>query len=335
MVNIQSPDAESTFYRSRVFARILIVLGLVVIMLFWVLVPSVQSNIAATIFGGVLIGSGVAILLTKTAAKAHMITRITIIIATCLIALAEIFSQETIGVAWLFYLIWPPMALLILRDVGSFKFVTILSTILLIGIPLVGLLQLLPITLIVPAPVLWIYWIVTCAIFATLNTMIFFIWRDEQKARTETNQTMTALNSAYADVQERNQRISEALERQQLLQSQVEELQVPLIKLGHNVELLPLIGTLDAQRLHHTLAVVPAELHERRVNHLVVDLTGGSFVDPDHLRYIDALVQTTRLLGIRTTITGISAELARTIAAHSESALLEHSGRLEQLIVPV
>ncbi len=96
-------------------------------------------------------------------------------------------------------------------------------------------------------------------------------------------------------------------------QAAVRELSTPVIRVHDRVLLLPLVGTIDSQRAHQIMETVLVRVSDDQAKALILDIAGVPVVDTkvaDHLLKTTAAV---RLLGAETILTGISAQVARTI----------------------
>jgi rsbT co-antagonist protein RsbR len=96
-------------------------------------------------------------------------------------------------------------------------------------------------------------------------------------------------------------------------QAAIRELSTPVIKVHDRVLLLPLIGTIDSQRALQVMETVLVRVTEEQAKVLILDIAGVPVVDTavaDHLLKTTAAV---RLIGAQTILTGISAQVARTI----------------------
>jgi rsbT co-antagonist protein RsbR len=96
-------------------------------------------------------------------------------------------------------------------------------------------------------------------------------------------------------------------------QAAIRELSTPVIRVHDHVLLLPLIGTIDSQRAQQVMEAVLTRVVEEQAQAIIIDIAGVPVVDTrvaDHLLKTAAAV---RLLGARTILTGISAQVARTI----------------------
>lgn len=96
-------------------------------------------------------------------------------------------------------------------------------------------------------------------------------------------------------------------------QAAIRELSTPVIKVHDNVLLLPLVGAIDSQRAQQVMETVLIRVIEEKAKAIIIDIAGVPVVDTkvaDHLLKTTAAV---RLVGAQTILTGISAQVARTI----------------------
>jgi rsbT co-antagonist protein RsbR len=102
----------------------------------------------------------------------------------------------------------------------------------------------------------------------------------------------------------------EAIQRHQ---AALRELSTPVIRVHDRVLLLPLVGAIDSLRAAQVMDTVLIKVVEEKAKCIIIDIAGVSVVDT---KVADNLVKTTasvRLLGAQTILTGISAQVARTI----------------------
>jgi rsbT co-antagonist protein RsbR len=96
-------------------------------------------------------------------------------------------------------------------------------------------------------------------------------------------------------------------------QAALRELSTPVIRVHDRILLLPLIGAIDSVRAHQIMDTVLLRIIEEKAKCIILDIAGVPVVDT---KVADNLVKTTasvRLLGAQTILTGISAQVARTI----------------------
>lgn len=102
----------------------------------------------------------------------------------------------------------------------------------------------------------------------------------------------------------------ETLERHQ---AAIRELSTPVIRVHDRVLLLPLIGAIDSHRAEQIMDSVLLKVSEAQARCIIIDIAGVPIVDT---KVADSLVKTAaavRLLGAEVILTGITAQVARTI----------------------
>ena len=113
----------------------------------------------------------------------------------------------------------------------------------------------------------------------------------------------------------------EALRRSQSMDERViaaqrdaiRELSTPLLPIGHDAVVMPLIGRLDSQRAQQLMTTLLQGVVEHRAATVILDVTGVQLVDA---QVAEALVQASRavrLLGAAAVLTGVRPEVARAL----------------------
>lgn len=96
-------------------------------------------------------------------------------------------------------------------------------------------------------------------------------------------------------------------------QAAIRELSTPVIRVYERVLLLPLVGAIDSLRAEQVMESVLLHVVEAQAKCVIIDIAGVPVVDThvaDHLLKTTAAV---RLLGAQTVLTGITAQVARTM----------------------
>jgi rsbT co-antagonist protein RsbR len=96
-------------------------------------------------------------------------------------------------------------------------------------------------------------------------------------------------------------------------QTAIRELSTPVIRVHDGVLLLPLVGAIDSLRAQQIMESALLRVVEEQAKCIIIDIAGVPVVDT---KVADHLVKTTaavRLLGAQTVLTGISAQVARTM----------------------
>ncbi len=95
-------------------------------------------------------------------------------------------------------------------------------------------------------------------------------------------------------------------------QEMINELSSPVIKLNSNVGLLPLVGDIDTARAKLILEKTLKQCSDKRINHLLIDLSGVVMIDTMVAHQIFQIIDALSLIGVKTTLSGIRPEIAQT-----------------------
>lgn len=99
-----------------------------------------------------------------------------------------------------------------------------------------------------------------------------------------------------------------AVQRERLL-----ELSAPLIPIVDGVLVMPLVGTVDAERARQAIETALSEAARRGADHLIIDITGVKAVDATVACMLLRAARGLSLLGTQAIVTGIRAEVAQTL----------------------
>ncbi|XYI00727.1 response regulator [Sorangium sp. So ce1128] len=91
------------------------------------------------------------------------------------------------------------------------------------------------------------------------------------------------------------------------------ELSTPLIPITDHIMVMPLIGTIDSPRAQQALEAALNGVQANRAQVVIIDVTGVTVLDSAVASTLMSTAAALRLLGARTVITGIRAELAQTL----------------------
>ncbi|WP_043932105.1 STAS domain-containing protein [Bacillus sp. EB01] len=92
----------------------------------------------------------------------------------------------------------------------------------------------------------------------------------------------------------------------------INELSSPVIKLQGDSALLPLIGDIDTARAKIILENTLAQCAEQGVSTLCIDLSGVAIIDTMVANELFGLIKALRLIGVKSTLSGIRPEIAQT-----------------------
>jgi rsbT co-antagonist protein RsbR len=96
-------------------------------------------------------------------------------------------------------------------------------------------------------------------------------------------------------------------------QAAIRELSTPVIRVHHRVLLLPLVGTVDSHRAEQIMETLLLRVVEEQARAVIIDIAGVAVVDTKVADHLLKTTEAVRLLGAETILTGISAQIARTI----------------------
>jgi rsbT co-antagonist protein RsbR len=96
-------------------------------------------------------------------------------------------------------------------------------------------------------------------------------------------------------------------------QAAIRELSTPVIRLYHRVLLLPLVGTVDSHRAQQIMETLLTRVVEEQAKTVIIDIAGVPVVDTAVADHLLKTTDAVRLLGAETIVTGITAQVARTI----------------------
>ena len=91
------------------------------------------------------------------------------------------------------------------------------------------------------------------------------------------------------------------------------ERSTPIIPISDDIVVVPLIGSLDAERSNQLLDTVPQAASRYEAKVAIVDITGVSTLDTQAARTLISVARALRLLGIEPVVTGMRAEVAQTL----------------------
>lgn len=98
----------------------------------------------------------------------------------------------------------------------------------------------------------------------------------------------------------------------QAQQEMINELSSPVISISGKIALLPLVGDIDTKRAKIMIENTLSQCAERRVEHLCIDLSGVVIIDTMVAQQLFQLINALKLIGVKTTLSGIRPEIAST-----------------------
>jgi PAS domain S-box-containing protein len=98
-------------------------------------------------------------------------------------------------------------------------------------------------------------------------------------------------------------------ERAQML----EEVSTPIVPVWKGVLVVPLIGSLDTERMHRATTAALDEVTRTGARACIIDITGARIVDTHAIANLSNLVASLKLIGAEAIVTGVTAQAARSL----------------------
>lgn len=92
------------------------------------------------------------------------------------------------------------------------------------------------------------------------------------------------------------------------------ELSAPVVPVSDQIAILPLVGSIEIDRARYILEKTLLSANQLKIKVLIVDLSGVVRVDSMVAEQIIKIIQSLKLVGVRSILTGIRPEIARTLA---------------------
>jgi PAS domain S-box-containing protein len=93
----------------------------------------------------------------------------------------------------------------------------------------------------------------------------------------------------------------------------IEEVSTPVVPVLEGVLVLPLIGSLDTERTSRATRAALTEVTRQGARVCIIDITGARIVDSAAVANLTNLVQALKLVGAEACVTGVGAQVARTL----------------------
>lgn len=107
--------------------------------------------------------------------------------------------------------------------------------------------------------------------------------------------------------------LNKYLSRIQAAESLSLELSVPVIQVSPQIGILPLIGDIDTNRARHLMEKTLTKGKRLGLSYLIIDLSGVPVVDTMIANQIINLISALKLIGIKTSLSGIRPEIPKAI----------------------
>jgi rsbT co-antagonist protein RsbR len=122
-----------------------------------------------------------------------------------------------------------------------------------------------------------------------------------------------ALQSALGEVETRAAAQARLIEENQQQREMIRDLSVPVLPVSQATLVMPLVGTLDSQRLALAQEQALGAIERARARYLALDITGVPLVDSQVAAGLIGVVQAARLLGTEVVLVGVRPEVAQAL----------------------
>ena len=93
----------------------------------------------------------------------------------------------------------------------------------------------------------------------------------------------------------------------------IEEVSTPIVPVWRGVLALPIIGSLDTERMQRATQAALDEVMRSGARACIIDITGARIVDTQAVANLNSLVMALRLIGAEAIVTGIKAQAAQSL----------------------
>ncbi|WP_437512895.1 substrate-binding domain-containing protein [Sorangium sp. So ce1099] len=112
-------------------------------------------------------------------------------------------------------------------------------------------------------------------------------------------------------ITERTHELEHANRHQASLLDTIRELSSPVVPIARNILVMPIVGTMDAQRSGRFIESMLRDITEHQARVVLVDVTGMAFVDAASVEHLLRAARAARLLGAEVVLVGITPAAAR------------------------
>lgn len=124
--------------------------------------------------------------------------------------------------------------------------------------------------------------------------------------------------SISQDVTERKTQELALIEQNEIIQRQaaaLTELSTPLLEISSSTLVMPLVGSIDTQRIQLLISTLLQGVSEKHANNVIIDITGVPFVDTQVANALIQAARAVRLLGAHVILSGIRPEVAQILVS--------------------
>ncbi|XYI01650.1 STAS domain-containing protein [Sorangium sp. So ce1128] len=112
-------------------------------------------------------------------------------------------------------------------------------------------------------------------------------------------------------ITERTHELEHANRHQESLLDTIRELSSPVVPIARSILVMPIVGTMDAQRSGRFIESMLQDITEHHARVVLVDVTGMAVVDAASVEHLLRAARAARLLGAEVVLVGITPAAAR------------------------
>jgi anti-anti-sigma regulatory factor len=185
--------------------------------------------------------------------------------------------------------------------------------------------------------------IVTIFVILGTATLLWLIMQMLERMIAGSRQQAQATEAARAALAEQadslhasNARLTSANQQLEEMVTLIRELETPVIPLLAGVLVAPLVGHLTSRRLDEITQTILTTVYDSKAHLVIVDITAIPAMDTQVIQQLNQLADAVQLLGATVMLTGMSPEVAQTIAQLGLSfADIQTAARLENALADV
>lgn len=119
----------------------------------------------------------------------------------------------------------------------------------------------------------------------------------------------------FGRISERTIELERANQLQESMLRTINELSSPVVPIADGILVMPVVGTMDAQRSSRFIASLLEEIHEHDAQVVLIDVTGMAVVDAEAANQLVRAAQAAALLGAEAVLVGVTAGAAQMMVA--------------------
>lgn len=121
-------------------------------------------------------------------------------------------------------------------------------------------------------------------------------------------------------------------ERTDKLLLRIRELSAPTIELGTGHLLIPLFGDLDSAKIEAIREHILNDVYDKHAETVILDLTAMGKINSEGMDFLSSVLQTIKIMGIETIITGVKPEHAQHLHALTATAAMRFEASLASVL---